>query len=124
MNGAKVLLDTNIVLYVLNGDEQVADLIQGCDAFLSVINRVELLSSGKMTAADTSATQAFIRDCKLVQFTQEIQDLTIDLRQRYKLKLADAAVAATASYLGVQLVTADKAFLKLSDEISVLFVER
>lgn len=124
MNGTKVLLDTNIVLYVLNGDEQVAELIQGCDAFLSVINRVELLSSGKLTAAHTSAMQDFIGDCKLVQFTQEIQDLTIELRQRYKLKLADAAVAATASYLGVQLVTADKVFLKLSDELAVLFVER
>jgi predicted nucleic acid-binding protein len=85
---------------------------------------VELLSSGKLTAADTSAIQDFIGDCKLVQFTQEIQDLTIELRQRYKLKLADAAVAATASYLGVQLVTADKVFLKLSDELAVLFVER
>ena len=49
MNGTKVLLDTNIVLYVLNGDEQIADLIQGCDAYLSVINRVELYSSGKLT---------------------------------------------------------------------------
>mgnify|MGYP003383318423 CR=1 FL=1 len=29
MNGTKVLLDTNIVLYVLNGDEQIGDFDTG-----------------------------------------------------------------------------------------------
>ncbi len=124
MNGTKVVLDTNIVLYILNGDVQIAELVQGCEAYVSVITRVELFSHARLSKQDKESIQAFLNDCKLVQFTQEIQDLTIGLRQRYKLKLPDAAVAASAVYLGVQLITADRSFAKLKDEMSVAVVER
>lgn len=124
MSGTRVLLDTNIVLYVLNGDEQIAELIQGSDVYLSVITRVELFSKGKMDEEEKDAIAKFIADGKLVQFGPEIQERTIALRQRFKLKLPDAAIAATASYLGVQLITSDTTFSKLADEIAVLIVER
>jgi len=35
-----------------------------------------------------------------------------------------AVIAATAAFLNVQLVTADKQFTKLKDELSVLLFER
>jgi predicted nucleic acid-binding protein len=44
MNGTNVLLDTNIVLYLLNGSDELEHLLQGTNIFLSVITKVELLS--------------------------------------------------------------------------------
>jgi predicted nucleic acid-binding protein len=124
MSGRRVLLDTSIVLDILEGVEQVADIVQGCDVHISVITRVELLSSVKATPARTAAVQAFILDCKLVQFSQEIQDTTIEFRKTYRLKLPDAAIAATAHYMGLELISADKGFSRVSDVMSVLIFER
>ncbi|MBK7554598.1 MAG: type II toxin-antitoxin system VapC family toxin [Flavobacteriales bacterium] len=124
MSGRRVLLDTSIVLDVLGGLEHVADLIQGCEVYLSVITRVELFASFKPSAERQAATQSFIDDSKLVQFSQEVQDLTIRFRRQYRLKLPDAAIAATAFYLDLELISADKAFSRIKDELPVLIVER
>ena len=45
-------------------------------------------------------------------------------RRKYKLKLPDAAIAATAAWLNAQLVTADEKFARLGAEVSVLLYER
>lgn len=73
---------------------------------------------------ERKAIESFIADCRMIELTPAIQDLTIEIRQRTNLKLADAAIAATAKYMGVQLVTADRAFLSIKDEIALLLVER
>lgn len=124
MNGHRVLLDTSIVLDILDGLEHVADIVQGCDVYISVITRVELLSSFKPTPERTAAAMAFIADCKVVQFSNEVQDATIGIRRAHRLKLPDSVIAATARYLGLQLITADKKFARLADEMAVLIVER
>lgn len=59
-----------------------------------------------------------------MEFVPAIQDRTVDLRKRHKLKLPDAAIVATADFLNVQLITADKRFAKLKDELPVLLIER
>jgi len=47
------------------------------------------------------------------------QTIAIDLRSRYKLKLADAFVAATSARLHIALITKDKHFRKLKGEVGV-----
>ena len=44
-----------------------------------------------------------------------IRDITIRLRRQYTLKLPDAIVAATAIFLGIPLISADKHFEKISE---------
>lgn len=124
MSGRRILIDTSIALDILDGVEQVAAVVDGCDVYLSVISRVELLASFKPTPERTAAVNALIDDCKLVQFTQEVQDRTVAIRRATRLKLPDAAIAATADYMDLQLITADKAFSRLGDTLSVLVIER
>ena len=47
----------------------------------------------------------------VVDLTEEIRELAIDLRRRHALKLPDAIVAATALSLQAQLVTNDTKLL-------------
>lgn len=47
--------------------------------------------------------------------------IAIDLRSRFKLKLADAFVAATAAHLHIPLIKQDKHFGKLKGEVSLRF---
>jgi predicted nucleic acid-binding protein len=49
MNGNRLLLDTNAVLYVLGGDETLAAFLNGKELFLSIIAELELLSYKKLT---------------------------------------------------------------------------
>lgn len=124
MSGHRVLLDTSIVIDILNGVESVAEIVQGCDVHISVITRVELMSSFKPTPERTAAAEAFIADCNVVQFSYEVQEMSIGIRRDFRLKLPDAIIAATARYLGLQLITADKKFARIESELSVLIVER
>lgn len=45
MNGINILLDTNIVLYLLNGDSVLQQYLQGKSLYVSFINELELLGT-------------------------------------------------------------------------------
>ena len=124
MNGHRVVLDTSIAIDILGGDERAAALVQDAEVYASVITRVELLSAAKPRTHSPEAAMAFIADCKLVQFSNDIQDLTISIRKKYNLKLPDAAIAATPAWVNAQLVTADEKFGRIGPEVSVLIYER
>ncbi len=51
-----------------------------------------------------------------------IRSIAIDLRVRFRLKLADAFVAVTAAYLNIPLITEDKHFKKLKEEVDLWMV--
>ncbi len=44
MNGNSILLDTNIILYLLGGDKTLIPLLQNKQLFVSFITQLELLS--------------------------------------------------------------------------------
>lgn len=43
MNGNKIVLDTNIVLYLLDGNNELATILDRMELFVSVISEIELL---------------------------------------------------------------------------------
>ena len=124
MSGDSLVLDTSVVIDILGGDERAAAIVQGAQVYVSAITRVELLSIAKPRTHSAEAAKAFLADCKLVQFTNEIQDITIRLRKAYKLKLPDAAIAATAVWLNARLITADESFMKAGKDVAVVIYER
>ncbi|MCB9182671.1 MAG: type II toxin-antitoxin system VapC family toxin [Flavobacteriales bacterium] len=124
MSGPSLVLDTNIVQYLLNGDDELEALLQDSTVFISVITKVELLSRPDLDANGEEVIRALLGQVKVMEFTHVIQERTIVLRRKYRMKFPDAVIAATAAFLSLQLVTADSRFAKLKDEIDVLLVER
>lgn len=63
MNGIdlQAFCDTNIAIYLLSGDEHLAELLQGMDTKLSFITELELLSKPNITSEETTHTKAFIK---------------------------------------------------------------
>ena len=59
MNGNKLLLDTNAVLYLLGGDETLATLLNGKDLYLSIISELELLSYKKISLREQKIITSF-----------------------------------------------------------------
>lgn len=119
-----MVLDTSVAIDILGGDERAAALVQGGLVYISAITRVELLCVSRPGTHPKQAALELISDCRLVEFTTEIQDLAVHIRTKYRLKLPDASIAATAAWLQAELITADKKFGRISEEVSVKVYQR
>lgn len=121
MSGINLLLDTNIALYVLNGDVTLEQYLQGKVFYVSFINELELLGFKNITISEETKIELFLEDCAIIDINEGIKEITKQIRRNYALKLPDAIVAATAIFLGVPLLSADKQFGQVSDLTFVLY---
>ncbi len=121
MSGSKLFADTNILLYYLEGKEEVVELISDKDLTISFVTELEILSFPKLTTNVENQIREFIDNCTVIGLKQEIKDLTIGLRRKYKLKLPDAIIAASAHFHKLPLITADKDFQKLKEMNVILY---
>lgn len=110
MSGNSVVLDTNVVLYLLNGDRALSDLLFDRKLYISFITQIELLGFKGITSQQRNQIKKFIDDCIVIDLNEEIKEQVIDLRKTTNLKIPDCFVLATSSFLKTPLVTADKAF--------------
>ena len=115
MSGNSLLIDTNIALYLLNGDTTIAELLNGRDVHVSFITELELLGFQDIKEEDRSIIEDLLNNCIIVDLNQAIKRITINLKQKYKLKLPDAIIAATSIYMNLPLISADKDFERISD---------
>jgi predicted nucleic acid-binding protein len=122
MNGNNVLLDTNIVLYLLNGDKALQKFLMGRRLFVSFITELECLGYSGLTAKEVKATELFLSECQLIDINKQIKTEVISLRRTTSLKLPDCIIAATASHLGMTLITADRHFKPL-ENVNVVFYQ-
>ena len=122
MNGNKLFLDSNILLYFLYGDNDVIEIIFDKDVVISFITELELLSFPKLSSDQENNIKELLKNCQLINLNEEIKSLTIELKRKYKLKLPDAIIAATAYYLNLPLITADKQF-KQVEELEIILYE-
>ncbi len=121
MSGSDYLVDTNVLIHLVNGDEAITEFLQDKIIFISFISEMELLSKPGLSSESIKILQSLIDSCVLVEFNHEIKSEAIKLRRNFKLKLPDCIIAATAKYLHLPLLTADKHFNKISD-IQTLFI--
>lgn len=115
MNGSSLVIDTNIALYLFNGDGTVASLLDGRNVYISFITEIELLGFPGITNEQKAISKEFIEDSVVIDLNDAIKRMTIDLRVKYNLKIPDAIIAASALYLNLPLISADKVFEKVSE---------
>ena len=77
---------------------------------------MELLSKKELTTDQESDIRQLLDNCIKYGHTQAITEIAISIRRKYGLKLPDAIIAATAVYVNIPLLTADKQFSSI-DEI-------
>jgi predicted nucleic acid-binding protein len=110
MSGKQILVDTNILLYLLKGNDTLEDLLQGKTIYLSFVTELELLGLKRLSAEEENQIQALLSDCVIVPLNNSIKQKYVELRRSYHLKLADALIAATAIASNLPFITADKQF--------------
>ena len=114
MNGNNLLLDTNVILYLLAGDSTLAALINDKDVHISFISEIELLSFKKLSVPEEQSIKYFLADVIIVDLNPSIKKKTIAIRKEYGLKIPDSIIAATAAYLNIPILTADEDFKKIN----------
>ncbi|MGZ3872522.1 MAG: PIN domain-containing protein [Mucilaginibacter sp.] len=114
MNGIKYLADTNCFIYLLDENPLILPFTEDTWAF-SHITEIELLSKKGITKKEDTLIREMLNSCYKVNHSQTLSELVITLKRSYHLKLPDAIVAASAQLLKLPLITADKAFAKLTN---------
>jgi predicted nucleic acid-binding protein len=110
MSGKDILVDTNIILYLLNGSDTLEEVLQGKDISLSFMTELELLGFKNITIKEEQQIKGLLNDCSIISLNDRIKEKYIEIRKKYHLKLVDAIIAATAIVFDFPLITSDKQF--------------
>lgn len=95
MNGIDFVADTNALIYLLNGNSCMAPYLEKSFAY-SVISEMKLLSYSGITPEEENSIKSLLSASEEISLTTAIKEKTIELRKKYKTKLPDAIVAASA----------------------------
>ena len=114
MNGIDFLADTNALIYLLNGNYCMTPYLQKRLSF-SVISEMELLSFPGITQQEEDSIKSLLQDCTELSISSEIKKQTIEIRKKYRIKLPDAIVSASAIVNNIPLITADKGFRQIAE---------
>lgn len=121
MNGNSVVLDTNIGLYLLNGDQILSKLLYRKKLYLSFISQLELLGYKGISAKQQLQVSKFIQECVVIDINEEIKTEAIQIRKQTKLKLPDTIVLATARFLSLPLITSDQDFKEIKSPEIIIY---
>ena len=118
MNGKHLVLDTNIVLYLLSGSDIKEKLISKT-LFISVITELELLSFPLIKKQEEKGISYFLSKVNIVDLLPDIKTKSILLKRKYRLSLPDAIICATAWHFDIDFVTNDKKLFKINEINSI-----
>jgi len=115
MNGIRIVCDTNPLIYLLDGNRELAKLLDGQQIYLSVISELELFGKPNLSFQDNEVIESLLKGCFVIDINPEIKQIYRELKRKHIIKLPDAIVAATAIYLDMPLLTFDKGFKNVSN---------
>ena len=104
------LLDSNTIIDYMEGKMpsqalDKVDKIVNQKTRISVITQIEILGWFGATTDQLKLIYQFVEDAIIFSFIPEIVNLTISIRQRHKIKLPDAIIAATALVYDLTLLS-------------------
>jgi tRNA(fMet)-specific endonuclease VapC len=117
MNGIEILLDTNAVVPALS-DRKTLTAKGGrlYRAGISIVSVIEFLSNKDLLSKDKFLFESLIEEIDVIDVKIENTNLintAVSIRKKYKIKLPDAIIAATALVNDATLYSADEAFSKI-----------
>lgn len=118
-------LDSNILIYHLQGDGAVRDalehwLLQRDFLFISAITRIEVLAAPTLKPEEEMEIRLFLDRFRLLSVDTAIADVAARIRRTYRLKLGDSIIAATALLTSSSLVTRNLRDFKKISELKIV----
>ena len=100
------LLDTNIIIYYLNGNKKAIDFVDENlkQSAISSITYLEILVFSYDEEEDQQVRE-FLELFKFYDVEREILDIAINTYRKKKVKIADNIIGSTAKFYELTLVT-------------------
>jgi len=116
------LMDTNVIVDYLGNKLPLAgaSFIDNLPGVISVITRIEILGWYNATSEQLAKLQPFIQNAFIYSLTERHIEHTILLRQKHRIKLPDAIIAATAIVEQLTLITRNSDDFKNIDGLKLL----
>ena len=106
MNGRKLLIDSNIIIYLSQKLLMLDTFVRADDElFISDITYMETLGFPFANDKDKNYMRLLLNQFKRIALTDAIVEKTVLLKQSRKIKLPDAVIAVTAQVFDLELIT-------------------
>ena len=115
MNGISIVCDTNPLIYMLDGNKDIAQFLDNKQLYLSVITELELFGKKNLSDHENELLETLIGSCFVIDIGYDIKCIYKEIKQKYTLKLPDMIIAATALYLDLPLLTFDNDFKEVEN---------
>ncbi len=123
--GKKFLIDTNILIYYLNGttptSQEVETALLDNNFIISSITLTEILSWKSLSDDDVQLITKRFSSIEIISPDREISINAAKIRRIHFAKLADAIIAASAIYLNIPLVSNDLTDFKQIEELKIIY---
>ena len=124
MEQSNYLIDTNIVIDFL-GRKLSTNGMVFMNTIIDEIPNVSIITKIEVLGFNTTANQYriltdFMNDASVYELTDEVANVCITLRKKYKTKLPDAIIAATALVSGFSLLTRNISDFKNIKDLKVV----
>lgn len=105
MEPVNAVVDTNILIDYLNGSPKAKRELESFETiYISLISWMEILV-GAAEGDEESQIREFLRRFRVHPVDEGVAERTVEIRRKYKIRLPDAIIWATAQQLGTLLVT-------------------
>ncbi len=120
MNG-NIILDTNILIYLSKKELDLSQIFEkDANYFISIITKIELLGYPFSNKEELDFINNIVDALIVIPLSDEIVELTITLRRKYKIKIPDAIVYASAQASKGSLYTNNISdFAKLTEGVKL-----
>ena len=123
MNGTDYFLaDTNFLINI-SQDNPIVYPFLDASICISYITEIELLGVFSINKLQKKNAENLINFCSVIEMNSKIKLKVIFLKQKYKLKIPDAIIAATAIVNQLPLITSDADFKSIK-ELELIFLEK
>lgn len=118
------LIDTNILIYYMNDEIPVASLEKLENIFqqsfhISTISKIETLGWKSISVSEVTKISAFLNYAEVLFIDENIEQKSIEIKQKKKVKTPDAIIAATAMVNDYIIVTRNESDFKNIDNLEV-----
>ena len=113
----KIFLDTNTVIYFLEGAQGFEVIGDYKTFYYSFITEIELLSFED--EEKRRSILSFLKKGKRINIDNNIISKTIEIRENHRLKIPDAIIVASAKIINADLYTSDDEIIRKIDFIII-----
>jgi len=121
-----ILLDTNIIIELFKGNEEIISKIEKIGAENIILSKITVVEMyvGALDKIDLKKIKKYLAKFPKIEITDEIFNLTIDLIEKYYLShslyINDAIIAATCIKNNFELFTLNLKDFKFIENLQII----